>query len=202
MPSSTNCVNNLCENTGLRCTNFADCQPVAGIGEPCTTNSECVSGQICNRICQRKDGNGLGEACQKSANPSNCKSTACNTVGTSESGTCVENPTGGGSSSSGQQYQNILTVKETIRAGGYINSPYEVNLSVLNPIDPSLIFNWQIVEGALPPGTSLEPATTATEGSIHGTPTKAGTYNVTIQAMDIANKQYGREALGLEIRQP
>ena len=198
-PAGTNCVNSLCENTGLKCVNFADCQPVVGIGEPCTTNSECASGQTCNQICQRKDGNGLGEACQKSANPSNCKSTACNTIGTNESGTCVENPTGGGSSSSGQQYQNVLTVQEKITAGGYVGRLYDVNISVLNPVDPSLTFNWQMVEGALPPGTVLESATTATEGRIHGTPTKIGTYKVTIQAMDIANKQYGRKELGLII---
>ena len=66
--------------------------PGGRIGEVCQKDSDCISGLKCNQICQRKDGNSNGEACLKTSNPSNCKSKACNTVGTATEGVCVQYP--------------------------------------------------------------------------------------------------------------
>ena len=60
------------------------------IGDLCEKDSNCISGLKCNDVCQRKDGNLEGELCVKTANPSNCKSRACKTVGAAVQGVCVE----------------------------------------------------------------------------------------------------------------
>lgn len=60
------------------------------IGDICHGDNDCVSGLKCNQICQRKDGNLDNEACLKTSNPSNCKSTACKTVGAEVGGFCVK----------------------------------------------------------------------------------------------------------------
>ncbi len=104
-----------------------------------------------------------------------------------------------GSSSAPQQYQNVLTVSQGTTSGGAVNSPYDVSLFVSNPTDGAT-YNWAIVDGALPPGTNLVPTTDANSGGISGTPTQTGTYNVTIQAMDIPDKLYGRVDLKLIIQ--
>lgn len=62
------------------------------IGDSCQRDNQCVSGLKCNQICQRNGGNLNGEACLKTSNPSNCKSTACSTMGAAIQGTCVDNP--------------------------------------------------------------------------------------------------------------
>lgn len=97
------------------------------------------------------------------------------------------------------QYQNTLTVSQGATSGGIVNSPYDISLFVSNPINGAT-YNWAIVGGALPPGTNLVSATDANGGGISGTPTKTGTYNVTIQAMDIPDKLYGRVQLKLIIQ--
>lgn len=66
--------------------------PGGQIGEVCQKDSECISGLKCNQICQRKDGNLNDEACLSTSNPSNCKSTACSTLGTATEGVCVNKP--------------------------------------------------------------------------------------------------------------
>lgn len=198
-PAGTNCINNTCENTGLRCTSFADCQPVAGLGNICSSNKDCASGQTCNQICQRSGGNGIGEACKKTSDPSNCKSNACSTIGNSEDGKCVEYSTN--SSGPTQQYQNILTLKALeVNLGSPVNQPHRIELVVENPVSMSQVYNWAVVGGSIPPGMTLLSPTIATEGLISGTATRAGNYNVTIQAMDTTNKQYGRVEVQIHIR--
>ncbi len=59
------------------------------IGDICQNDKDCISGLKCNQICQRKGGNLVDETCLKTSNPSNCKSTACNTVGTATEGICI-----------------------------------------------------------------------------------------------------------------
>ena len=62
------------------------------IGDVCQSDSNCISGLKCNQICQRKDGNLIGESCVKTSSPSNCQSRACRTVGTNLVGDCISNP--------------------------------------------------------------------------------------------------------------
>lgn len=62
------------------------------IGNVCQKDNDCISGLKCNQICQRKGGNLNDEACLKTSNPSNCKSTACSTIGTAVEGVCVDKP--------------------------------------------------------------------------------------------------------------
>lgn len=61
----------------------------APIGTSCTKDRDCISGLKCNQICQRNGGNLNGEACVKTASPSNCQSRACSTTGVAVNGICV-----------------------------------------------------------------------------------------------------------------
>lgn len=62
------------------------------IGDVCEKDSNCISGLKCNQICQRKDGNLIGEPCANTAPGGNCNSQACNTLGNNTVGTCVVKP--------------------------------------------------------------------------------------------------------------
>lgn len=63
--------------------------PGGRIGDACQRDNECLSGLECNQICQRRDGNLNGEACVRTASPSNCESRACHTIGAEVRGDCV-----------------------------------------------------------------------------------------------------------------
>jgi hypothetical protein len=87
------CIRNVCTNgTKGKCTTDLQCPPSKDLGEACSKSSECKIGFKCNVICQRNGGNEIGEACKRNANPSNCKSSACRTVGVLEDGDCVVKP--------------------------------------------------------------------------------------------------------------
>jgi len=62
------------------------------IGDVCERDSNCISGLKCNKICQRRDGNLIGEPCVNTAPGGNCNSQACSTFGSNVVGTCVIKP--------------------------------------------------------------------------------------------------------------
>jgi len=77
--------------------NLGTCSPdssISGgqIGDVCQRDSNCISGLKCNQICQRRDGNLIGEPCVNTAPGGNCNSQACSTFGSNVVGTCVAKP--------------------------------------------------------------------------------------------------------------
>ncbi|HYG36545.1 MAG TPA: DUF4082 domain-containing protein, partial [Clostridia bacterium] len=70
---------------------------------------------------------------------------------------------------------SIITT--TTLPNGIVNASYSTTLSVSGGTTP---YSWFIVGGALPPGLSLN----VNSGVISGTPTTAGTFNLTVQARD------------------
>src|SRR3989344_3315979 len=60
------------------------------LGSYCEKDENCATGLKCNVICQRKDGNQIGETCHKNASPSNCKSISCSVTGSNLLGVCVQ----------------------------------------------------------------------------------------------------------------
>lgn len=100
-----------------------------------------------------------------------------------------------------QQYVNSLVItSQTNSSLAPVNQPAVVDLEVQDPVSTSQIYNWSVVGGSLPPGMSLSPSSTATTGSISGTPTKTGNYKITVQGMDIANKRYGRLTVQIQVQ--
>ena len=165
---------------------------LAGLGESCANSKVCSSGLVCNKICQRPKGNEIGEACNKTANPSNCKSQACSTIGTSQDGTCVDNTK---STSDGSSYKDLLTIMPDNISGGKVGEPYSMDLVVKNATDLNQVYNWQLIANSagLPPGLTYKISSKATNYSgISGIPNKAGTYKFEMQGMDIPNKLIGR----------
>ena len=61
-----------------------------------------------------------------------------------------------------------------------INAPCSITLTSTGGIAP---ISWSKPSGSLPPGLTLNPTT----GVISGTPTAAGSYTVTVKAVDSAN---------------
>ena len=61
--------------------------------------------------------------------------------------------------------------------GGTVGVPYSAQLAATDGTEP---YTWSVLEGALPVGLSLDPAT----GQITGTPTTVGTAEFTVQVTD------------------
>ena len=66
--------------------------------------------------------------------------------------------------------------------GGTAGTAYNATVSATGGVAP---YTWSIPSGQLPPGTSLSTSS----GAISGTPTTAGSYNVTMKATDAAGYQ-------------
>ena len=71
-----------------------------------------------------------------------------------------------------------LLITTAALANGVVNTAYS---AVLQAIGGTAPYGWSITTGSLPPGLTLNGAT------IGGTPTTAGTYGFTVQAVDSAN---------------
>jgi hypothetical protein len=70
-----------------------------------------------------------------------------------------------------------LTISTTSLPSGAQNSPYSTALAATGGVTP---YTWSVTTGSLPQGLVLNPST----GVISGTPTGAGTWNLTVQASD------------------
>jgi len=66
--------------------------------------------------------------------------------------------------------------------GGTVGTAYNATLAATGGVAP---YTWSVASGQLPPGTSLSTST----GLISGTPTTAGSYNITMQVTDAAGYQ-------------
>jgi hypothetical protein len=75
------------------------------------------------------------------------------------------------------------TITTTSVATANVGTVYDAVVNVANGSNP---FNWSISSGALPPGLGLTVASVASV-TITGTPTTTGTYNFTIQVLDVCN---------------
>ena len=83
------------------------------------------------------------------------------------------------------------SVTTTSLANGQATQSYSQTLVASGGTSP---ITWSISAGSLPPGLSLNAST----GAITGTPTTAGTYNITVKATD-ANTLFDTEALSITI---
>lgn len=70
-----------------------------------------------------------------------------------------------------------LTITTTSLPTGTQNSPYNTALAATGGVTP---YTWSITQGALPQGLNLNSST----GVLSGTPTGAGTWNLTVHASD------------------
>ncbi len=75
--------------------------------------------------------------------------------------------------------------------GGQVGNPYSHNLAASGGSPP---YKWSVTAGALPGGISLDPAS----GSLSGTPTAAGNFTFTVQAVD-TNGTSGSKAFTLAV---
>jgi hypothetical protein len=72
-----------------------------------------------------------------------------------------------------------ITIMRTSQLSGTAGTAYSAAVSAIGGVTP---YTWSIASGQLPPGTSLSTST----GAISGTPTTAGSYNVTMKVTDAA----------------
>ncbi|HZZ99180.1 MAG TPA: pilin [Candidatus Paceibacterota bacterium] len=96
-----------------------------------------------------------------------------------------------GASNGSLEYQNVLNVSPDGSTNIPVNQYSEIGITVHNPAGPAETFNWSKTSGSLPPGMSVTGQSDAGGQRIAGTPTKKGSYTFTLQAMDIAARQYG-----------
>jgi hypothetical protein len=87
-----------------------------------------------------------------------------------------------GASQTGTQSESIvvtsaLSVVPGVLPAGEAGVTYDASPTASGGAGPT---NWAVVDGTLPPGLSLDPAT----GAITGTPTTAGTFTFTLQVTD------------------
>jgi hypothetical protein len=73
-----------------------------------------------------------------------------------------------------------LSITTASLPNGIVGSPYSASLSASGGTPP---YTWYVASGALPSTVALA----ATTGSISGTPTATGSFNVTLQVSDAAN---------------
>jgi hypothetical protein len=89
-----------------------------------------------------------------------------------------------------------LVVTTSSLPSGTEGTAYSAMLGATGGVPP---YAWVILDGALPPGLSLDPDT----GGIAGTPTQAGTWNFTVQASDAqAPPDTASRALAITIAAP
>ena len=69
----------------------------------------------------------------------------------------------------------VITTKSL--PNGTVGAPYAQTLEAAKGTPP---YTWSIASGSMPPGLSLDAST----GAITGTPTQAGSYSFTVQAVD------------------
>jgi hypothetical protein len=75
---------------------------------------------------------------------------------------------------------DALNIPTSSLADGYLTTAYSQTLAVTGGKTP---YTWSLTSGTLPAGLSLNGAT----GAISGTPTTAGTSNITVQVADANN---------------
>ncbi|HZU79251.1 MAG TPA: putative Ig domain-containing protein, partial [Acidimicrobiales bacterium] len=75
-----------------------------------------------------------------------------------------------------EQQTTLAVVTSSLPSGG-TNQSYSTTLGALGGVTP---FTWSVSSGSLPPGLTL----TASNGTISGTPTTAGTYSATFTVTD------------------
>jgi len=80
-------------------------------------------------------------------------------------------------------------------AAASIGAPFLQQLSATGGVPP---YAWAIVDGALPPGLTLDSPT----GSIHGTPSAGGTFSFTARVTDSMSTNYQKQASITVISQP
>jgi hypothetical protein len=71
---------------------------------------------------------------------------------------------------------SALTITTTDLPGGTVGTAYSATMAATGGVAP---YTWAITSGTLPPGILM-----STSGVFSGTPTKAGTFNFTVQAKD------------------
>ena len=84
-----------------------------------------------------------------------------------------------------------LTITTTSLPGGTVGAGYSQTLTAAGGTPP---YSWAVTDGSLPPGLSLS----ASGGALTGTPSSAGTFNVTIQVKD-ANSATATQAFTVTI---
>ena len=90
---------------------------------------------------------------------------------------------------------STLGITTTSLPNALVSSPYSQALAATAGTAP---YTWTLASGALPPGLSLSGST------ISGTPTTAGTYNLTVQATDSStpSHQSATQALSIYVNSP
>jgi putative Ig domain-containing protein len=88
-------------------------------------------------------------------------------------------------------------ITTTSLPSGTVGASYSQTVGVVSTFPP---LTRSVVSGALPPGLSV-PASTAGSGAISGTPTTAGTYSFTVQAIDVIGDQ-SAQALSITVSRP
>ena len=86
-----------------------------------------------------------------------------------------------------------VCVTTTTLPDGTVTVPYSAKLTAVGGTAP---YTWSVVSGSLPPGLAL-----AANGTVSGTPTKAGTYDFTVKVTD-AKGQTATQALTIVITSP